>query len=182
MIIVICPCGTKIKVKPCLQARKKYCSKECFYRFRKRPSNLKYEIKVKNKGWFKKELIPWNKNKKYKNGPCEVKNGKHYSPKTEFKKGQTVGKKNSNWKGGITPVNAKIRASLKYKKWREKVFKRDKYTCVWCKQVGGELNADHIKQFAYYPKLRFKLSNGRTLCIGCHKKTDTYLRNIKKIV
>ncbi|KKK47355.1 hypothetical protein LCGC14_3156050 [marine sediment metagenome] len=41
--------------------------------------------------------------------------GKHNSPNTEFKKGQTSGKKNSNWKGGITPINAKIRASTEYK-------------------------------------------------------------------
>lgn len=82
---------------------------------------------------------------------------------------------NSNyWKGGITPINKAIRTSLEYKMWRRAVFERDDYTCVLCGERGVELNADHIKPFAYFPELRFELSNGRTLCVPCHKETDTY--------
>lgn len=84
------------------------------------------------------------------------------------------GKNHYNWKGGITPLRTKIWQSKEYKIWRESVFKRDNYTCVWCYQVGGKLNADHIKPFAYFPELRFAIDNGRTLCINCHRKTDTY--------
>jgi len=80
-----------------------------------------------------------------------------------------------NWKGGKTAKLTTLRHSLKYKLWREGVFERDDYTCQICGQRGGRLNADHIKMFAYYPKLRFELSNGRTLCESCHKLTDTYL-------
>jgi hypothetical protein len=78
------------------------------------------------------------------------------------------------WRGGITPINRSIRMSLEYKLWREAVFKRDEWTCVWCYKKGSELNADHIKPFAYYPELRFAIDNGRTLCVDCHKTTDTY--------
>ncbi len=85
-----------------------------------------------------------------------------------------IGEKNPSWKGGITPINQKIRASLEYEEWRKSVFERDNYTCQDCGQVGGYLNADHIKPFAYYPELRFDLNNGRTLCVDCHSKTDTY--------
>lgn len=45
---------------------------------------------------------------------------------------------------------------------------------------GRKQSQDHIKPFAYYPDLRFELSNGRTLCIDCHKKTDTYFYKISK--
>ena len=84
------------------------------------------------------------------------------------------GEKNSNWKGGVTPIYKKIRESFEYEEWRTKVFERDLYTCQFCGQIGGYLNADHIKSFASYPDLRFELSNGRTLCVPCHKKTFTY--------
>lgn len=89
------------------------------------------------------------------------------------------GEANHNWKGGITPINKKIRASLEYKLWRLAVFERDDFTCVWCKRRGGVLNADHIKPFAYYPELRFAIDNGRTLCLSCHRTTETYGRRCK---
>lgn len=91
------------------------------------------------------------------------------------------GDKAFNWKGGLTTINERVRKSLEYRLWRESVFKRDSYTCVWCKKVGGVLNADHIKPFALYPELRFAVDNGRTLCVPCHKTTDTYGGKIIKI-
>ena len=84
------------------------------------------------------------------------------------------GENHPRWKGGITEKNHKIRTSTKYKDWRLSVFERDNYTCVWCGQVGHKLQADHIKPFADYPQLRFDVSNGRTLCYECHRKTDTW--------
>lgn len=90
------------------------------------------------------------------------------------------GKNNPMWKGGVTPVNRSIRTSVKYKIWRKSIFQRDRYTCVLCFATGCVLNADHIKPFSLYPELRFELSNGRTLCVPCHKNTDTFAGKIKK--
>lgn len=87
--------------------------------------------------------------------------------------------KNHLWRGGITKVNATIRHSVEYKLWREAVFKRDNFTCVWCMSTDKRLNADHIKQFAFYPALRFSVENGRTLCEECHAKTETYKKRYK---
>jgi HNH endonuclease len=92
-------------------------------------------------------------------------------------KGFGAGPKHPCWKGGITPIHQKIRHSLEYQAWRNAVFERDAYTCVECgDNRGGNLEADHIKPFAYFPDLRFELSNGRTLCHDCHTKTPTYGR------
>lgn len=84
------------------------------------------------------------------------------------------------WKGGVTKENISIRHSLEYKLWRESVFTRDDFTCRFCGERGGRLNADHIKPFALFPELRFAIDNGRTLCVPCHQKTPTYLNPSKK--
>lgn len=65
---------------------------------------------------------------------------------------------------------AKCRRTKEYKEWRMNVFSRDRFTCVICGQVGGTLNAHHIKPFAEYPDFRLDVDNGVTLCESCHKK------------
>lgn len=62
------------------------------------------------------------------------------------------------------------RHTLEYVEWRKSVFERDHYTCAICGQVGGELNAHHIRPFATHEELRFDIDNGITLCKECHKK------------
>ncbi len=57
--------------------------------------------------------------------------------------------------------------------WRTKVFERDSYTCRRCGSK-GRLQAHYIKPFKKYPELRHSLENGLTLCIPCHKATDSY--------
>lgn len=89
------------------------------------------------------------------------------------------GDKGYFWKGGITSVNAQIRTSLEYKNWRRSVFERDDYTCQVCHARGVKIHADHIKPFSQYPELRLRVTNGRTLCVPCHKATDTYLNKAK---
>jgi len=84
------------------------------------------------------------------------------------------GAKSHFWRGGISTENEKFRRSADYRIWREAVFKRDDYTCILCGIRGGQLNADHIKPFAFYPELRLAIDNGRTLCIICHRRTETW--------
>jgi len=91
-----------------------------------------------------------------------------------------TGENHWNWQGGKTSEQEKTRKSIEYKLWRQAVYERDNYTCQECGSRGGKLNADHIKTFSDYPELRLDVNNGRTLCVDCHKKTDTYLRHFGK--
>ena len=92
------------------------------------------------------------------------------------------GNKHWNWKGGISPISETIRKSIEYKTWRQLIFERDNFTCVICGQIRGNIEADHIKPFSLYPKLRFLIDNGRTLCHNCHLKTDNYAGKIKRFL
>lgn len=99
--------------------------------------------------------------------------GKHHSEKTRkilSKKhiGKFCQEKHPNWKGGVTPEYRKSRKGLKLKLWREKVFKRDDYTCQKTKIKGGKLCSHHIQNFSQFPELRFMVKNGITLSRKSH--------------
>ena len=110
----------------------------------------------------------------------ELNTGKSLSEETRRKIGEArKGSKNNFWKGGITTEMNRIRKSLEYRIWRQKVFQRDKFICVFCgyKSKGkhpSDIQADHIKPFKSFPELHFSVDNGRTLCLPCHQKTETW--------
>jgi len=72
----------------------------------------------------------------------------------------------------------------KYNNWRIQIFIRDEYTCQKCGDLGGKLQAHHIKPFATILKENkiitldsaiqcaelWNLDNGITLCKKCHKQ------------
>jgi hypothetical protein len=107
------------------------------------------------------------------------KNGKGLKRSIETRKRMSLSKSGVNnpfWKGGVTPINRRIRQSLEYRLWKKAVLERDT-KCVWCGSVKN-LEIDHIKPFSIFPELRFAIDNGRVLCNCCHKTTDTYLHKI----
>jgi len=80
------------------------------------------------------------------------------------------GERSSQWKGGISTENNKIRGSIESRLWREAVFARDNYTCQKTGIKGGKLNSHHINNFANYPELRFAIDNGVTLSEKAHNE------------
>lgn len=180
----------------------KFCGRKCYYRSKKGHIPWNKGTKGVMIPWNKGKKLHykiWNKDTKGLQTAWNKGNGE-YAKKLGFGKWMTGKKQNIESRkknseamkkrvregkhnfyiDGRTPENHRIRHSLEYKLWRESVFKRDNYTCQWCGARSGNgkrvtLNADHIKPFAYYPELRLEITNGRTLCIDCHKKTDTYM-------
>ena len=54
--------------------------------------------------------------------------------------------------------------------FRNKVYRRDEYTCMVCGQVGKALNAHHLDGWNWAKDKRFEVSNGVTLCEDCHNE------------
>lgn len=80
------------------------------------------------------------------------------------------GENHPNWKGGVNDENDTVRKSWEYKEWRQKVYKRDNYTCQCCGKTINDImvNAHHILNFSDHEDLRFDVDNGITLCEECH--------------
>lgn len=102
---------------------------------------------------------------------------------TKRARGHLVGPKHPQWK--IDRSGISDRCTREYKLWRMAVYERDKFTCQKCGDArGGNLYAHHIMSFAKFPKLRFEISNGLTLCHLCHELehfTPDSIRNRRKL-
>jgi len=135
------------------------------------------------------------KTEEHKRKLSEFRKGKKFFPhsietraKMSKNNGQ-LGNKSIWWKGGRTEIRDRVRSHFFYRQWRCDVFQRDDYTCQMCGKRGGRLQADHIKPFyailddneiitiddAVQCEELWNINNGRTLCIECHKNTESYL-------
>lgn len=172
-IIKVCPnCSVSFEV--CKQnPLTKYCCHQCF---------VDHVLKGKPKSDEHKRKIKENHAKYWLGKHNPLSSGLARKYLTPFNKGEN----HPNWKGGITPLLQRLRFTKEYKEWRSAVFERDNYTCLECGNKGGILNADHIETFAklvYENDLeRLKdINNGRTLCVDCHRKVDTYARRFQPV-
>ena len=184
--------------------RQKFCSHSCYWKNRKGK-------RVSPLTEFKKGMKTWNKGKK---GTANQKSidalrnwtkihGSNMKGKNHTEEAKKIirekrarqkfpyGKNHWLWRGGTSRLRERIMNSKEYREWRNSVFNRDDYTCVVCGQIGGRLNAHHIKSFYQIiknNKIRtsrqgknckelWDIANGRTLCIPCHKQTPSYLVN-----
>ncbi len=180
---------------------RRFCSKSCAAKYCKNgkktiftrerhyvpPTAIKKGQQLSPKTQFQKGIIPWNK-------------GKKGIMPTPWNKGIEFiairGEKHPNWKGGKTGLRQQIRHSFKYKQWRTAIFKRDNWTCCECgrKRKKGDrvvLQVHHKKAFykifednniktledAKKCDELWNLENGETLCIACHRQTESYLVN-----
>lgn len=180
-ITQICICGesfqtTRSRIN---SGHGKYCSKHCQKVGRRRQRQLACLVCGKEfERWFC-EIVPGRNT--FCSRECKAKFPVSTTTRQKFsnlRKGKprplSQGANCHFWRGGVTPVNKRIRMSLENRIWRKTVFERDDYTCQSCGERGGDLHADHVMPFALYPELRFDVLNGRTLCVTCHRKTDTW--------
>lgn len=155
-------CNTEFRTSP--SRDRKFCTKRCY------SESQVTKIQVSCLGCSKNFSVFKSRSKYGRGVFCS----------TECQYASITGKNCHLWKGGITPLNKQIRTGKEYKHWRVSVFERDGYTCQSCGEKGVYLHAHHVKPFAYFPSLRFEVSNGITLCEPCHRVTDTFGERAKK--
>lgn len=181
-------CGKKLNKR-----QKKYCSYSCMNEHRKK--RVLCKCKICGEDFYIKESALKKGEGKYCSMECRknrkiftCKNcGKRFegnacydriycSKKCLYEGRDFLKDKNPNWQGGIDKHREEIN-SKKYKNWRKEVFERDNYTCQICGQIGHELHSHHIKTWKNYPKQRYHIQNGLTLCRKCHNKIHGYMRS-----
>jgi len=159
-----------------------------FWIGKKKSPESKLKLSISRRGVFRTEIEKKHMSDGHKRHPTKYWLGKHLPESVKKKMSEShigrklpesvrrnmsvarAGKNNPNYKGGITPLNHKIRGSIEYKLWRESIFSRDNFTCQKCGQWGGRLRAHHINNFSSYLSLRLAIDNGITLCNNCHLK------------
>ncbi|KKN61606.1 hypothetical protein LCGC14_0520590 [marine sediment metagenome] len=68
------------------------------------------------------------------------------------------------------------RKCREYIAWRNAVKLRDLDVCQACGEWQGESHAHHILPWASFPRDRFDVDNGLTLCAECHKALHREMR------
>lgn len=147
-----------------------YC-KSCGYKnMRHCPPGYKLNIKVKNKGWFKKGNVPWNAGLIIETPlACRPKKGEHRSPETEFVKGRiswNKGKKHPKirgenhhfWKGdnvGYYSLHAWVKRKLG--------------KAMVCSNCGAVKNIDWSNISGKYLR---DVNDYQALCRKCHLQYD----------
>ena len=165
----------------------KYCSRDCWRR-RKPQRRCKYCNKqIKNRGnkFFcsKKCAGKWRE-KYYHPSPETIEKIRQAKIPTRFKSGA----KHPYWKGGISKGRDLIEAKTEYQRWKQKIKKRDAYTCKIC---GSRKNLEvhHIFPLSIFPEYQIETWNGITLCEKCHRKIrhkeiqykNQFIKNIFKM-
>jgi len=164
---VTCPV-CKITFLKKRSSSQKFCSTTCAYRGKRYGGRTVHTISLvcnccgKN---FERPVGNRNGERVFCSIPCRTKylRGKH-AP---------------GWNGGTSRAYQYGYHTKKYKDWRISVFERDNYTCQICGVRGTYLHAHHIKGFTHFPRFRYLMSNGITLCKKCHMEVHSLCKGNK---
>ena len=193
-----------------INSKRKYCSQDCFKKYKKvngawnkgkkwdewmsKEGAKKAKSNLTAGGWckgmkgiqlntgrthFKKGHQPSEEQRERASKMC-IKRNKESNPVWDKKVREKISSTLIKRFGGITKGDD-VRKLMRGREWREKVRKRDNYTCQKCGSK-ERLHAHHKKGWHQYPKLRYVVSNGILLCFGCHlKKHNKIPKKLKSV-
>lgn len=67
-------------------------------------------------------------------------------------------------------TEAEFLATAKWKRKREKILRRDRHLCQWCKRYGKKVTATHVHHIVHYddaPERALDDDNLVSICAGC---------------
>ena len=185
---VICDfCGKTIRKKKSHIMPHNFCSLNCMYKHKTLKNTKTVKCAYCGNEFRKRN----SQNKKTKKAFCSRKCMGEWQAKF------LIGENSYNWKDGICSISHRIRSLVRYSKWVQNVFKRDKYTCQKCgDNRGGNLEAHHINKLnniirdnnlkeiidVIKCKELWDLNNGITLCKNCHKKEHNIYEHITRAI
>ena len=158
-------CGNDFRVRKSRETKARFCNIECKGKWQ--TANLQGRDNPHWKGGdlamtkecqqcgvtFSKGTLPlttWQK-RKFCSKSCADVGGFRFS-----------GESHSRWTGGRSKRDGK------HGLWAERVITRDGAKCRTCGAHGVELHAHHVLGWKEHPELRYRVSNGLTLCAPCH--------------
>jgi len=164
-----------------------YCSKACWYAWKKAQHKPAWNHgltkadhpSLQSMAEKKTGINPFTKEQM--EAQAARMRGTHHSESTKQKMSEAhKDEKHWNWKGGITDELHRLRNQMNYQHWKQETQTRDQFTCQHCGLQGAPtsnlLDTHHLKAFKDYPKLRYAVSNGITLCKPCHTKEHHRLK------
>lgn len=124
---------------------------------------------VWNKGLTKSDA-PQMANSGIKVGTIPYNKGKSTPMKTKIKlscinRGISI----DEFDGFTMPTSKRERSIFDDSGLRQQCFKNANYTCDYCSNIGGKLNAHHMNSWSENIDERFELDNLVCLCKRCHK-------------
>ena len=163
-------CKTKFKTRK--KRNQYFCSRKCYLKYRAKNGKIIKCVVCGRDFYITQTEI--RRKRKFCSNKCM---GLHYS---KIK----VGKNNNFYKDGKSKERAierdQLRQTIEYKNFVKFFLIRDNNICIQCgtkrkrvkdgKEKNCNLTVHHIKSWKNYPKLRFDIDNGITLCKDCHFK------------
>ena len=167
-------CGEEKKTKESQYNKYKnhFCSKECYYKWKKENSeNMKGENSPRYNS------IKFN---------CDYCGEEHTMPKSEYDKKEhhfcskecyykwrsenIRGENNPSWNPNLTDEEREDnRNTLEYKEFIKSVLKRDNYICALSGQRGAKLVVHHLNGYHWFKEGRTDVNNAVTLSEDIHK-------------
>jgi len=166
-IFKVCKCGKNFYCEKGKINRKKYCSVKCRCGFHPKGSKRDLEFCLKMSKLHRGKIVSKETREKISIAGIGRKPTKESIEKnrlSQIRRWDRIGRKEYKRYFHLCGIK-------EYKDWRMGVFVRDNFMCSLAdKYCFGMLQAHHIFKWSDYPKLRYQLNNGITLCHAHHPR------------